>query len=60
MDTTQPAYIDSKEMQARTGIAESTWRDWARRGIGPKSIRVGRRRLWKWIEAEQWLDAQNA
>lgn len=51
-------WLDAEELEQLTGTAASTWRHFATKGIGPKSLKIGRRRVWKRIEIEQWLESQ--
>ena len=39
-------------------VPEPTLRYWAHRGEGPKSFRMGRRRVWKRSDVAAWLEAQ--
>jgi prophage regulatory protein len=56
----QPDYLGSGDLQGRTGIPASTWRYWAMNNVGPRSFKLGRRRLWRWSDVEAWIDAQEA
>jgi prophage regulatory protein len=56
----QPAYLGSVDLEGRTGIPASTWRYWAMNDVGPRSFKLGRRRLWRWSDVEEWIDAQEA
>jgi prophage regulatory protein len=52
--------IDADELQRLTGTPASTWRYWASIGQGPKSFRLGRRRVWRRDECMRWLAEQEA
>lgn len=56
----QPAYLGSVDLEGRTGIPASTWRYWAINNVGPRSFKLGRRRLWRWRDVEAWIQAQEA
>jgi len=51
-------YLDSEDLEARTGTRASTWRYWAVIGKGPTSFKLGRRRVWRRDVVEQWLAEQ--
>jgi predicted DNA-binding transcriptional regulator AlpA len=40
------------------GFAEATLYDWRHRGIGPKSVRLGRRVYWRRSSIENWISEQ--
>jgi hypothetical protein len=48
--------LSASELEERTGIPTATWRYWAHIGGGPPSVKVGRRRLYKWSEVQAWVD----
>lgn len=48
------------DCQRISGLAESTFRYWASINKGPKSIRLGRRRVWPVKEFHEWLAEQGA
>jgi prophage regulatory protein len=50
--------LTAAELEERTGIPTATWRWWAHKGKGPPSVKVGRRRLWRWPVVQAWIDAQ--
>lgn len=50
----------SKGLQEWTGIPASTWRYWVLTGTGPKSFKMGRRRVWKRSDVLAWIAAQEA
>ena len=52
-------YLNSFDLQALTGIPASTWRWWAVQGKGPRTYKVGRRRLWRRCEVDAWITAQH-
>lgn len=51
----------AKEVSELTRVPEATLRYWAHLGDrGPKSAKLGRRRVWRRSEVEAWVDAQFA
>jgi prophage regulatory protein len=56
----QADYLGSAALEQMTGIPASTWRYWVLTGTGPKSFKIGRRRVWKRSEVVAWLAAQEA
>lgn len=60
MDTTEPDYLDAVQLEAKTGTVASTWLYWASIGKGPRSFKIGRRRVWARRDFEEWLEAQRA
>ena len=56
----EPELLDSLDLERLTGTAASTWRYWAHIGTGPKSFKLGRRRVWRRSEVLRWLDEQEA
>ncbi|OBB73219.1 hypothetical protein A5759_16265 [Mycobacterium sp. 852014-52144_SCH5372336] len=57
---TEPEYLDSVDLERLTGTAASTWRYWAHIGTGPRSFKLGRRRVWRRSEVLRWLEEQEA
>ncbi len=53
-------YLTAEDLEAMTGIAQSTWRYYSSVGKGPNSFRLGKRRLWKRSDVEEWLAEQRA
>lgn len=53
-------YLDSLDLEELTGTKASTWRYWATNNDGPPSFKLGRRRVWKRTDVEQWLADQEA
>jgi predicted DNA-binding transcriptional regulator AlpA len=49
----QLLHIEEVAHRLRTPV--STLRDWRRRGIGPKSTRIGRRLVYRETEVTDWL-----
>lgn len=58
--TSEPEYLDSVDLERLTGTAASTWRYWAHIGTGPRSFKLGRRRVWRKAEVLRWLAEQEA
>ena len=56
----EPELLDSLDLERLTGTAASTWRYWAHIGTGPKSFKLGRRRVWRKSEVLRWLDEQES
>lgn len=48
------------EVAEQTGIAEGTFRYWAHVGKGPRSFKLGRRRVYDVADVETWLAEQRA
>jgi prophage regulatory protein len=59
-DSSTPDYLNSTNLYGMTGIPASTWRYWAMIGEGPKSFKIGRRRVWKMSTVLAWLADQEA
>lgn len=55
-----PEYLSAPELERLTGTRASTWRYWAHVGTGPKSFKLGRRRVWKRADVLAWIAAQEA
>lgn len=53
----EPEYIGTPELAKRSGIPESTWRYFASIGEGPPSVKVGKRRLYRWRDVQAWLES---
>jgi predicted DNA-binding transcriptional regulator AlpA len=53
-------YLSSSTLAQMTGIPASTWRYWAMSGTGPRSFKIGRRRVWKRSDVLDWIAAQEA
>ena len=51
-------FVDAVELEAMTGTKASTWLYWASKGQGPRSFKLGRRRVWKRAEVLAWIDQQ--
>lgn len=48
----------ASELEAEYKILASTWRYWDYTGTGPRSVKLGRRRVWKRSEVVAWLAEQ--
>lgn len=55
-----PEYLDSTDLEQLTGTPASTWRYWAHIGSGPRSFKLGRRRVWKRSDVLDWIETQAA
>lgn len=53
-------FWDAEDLEKFTGTAASTWRYWASIGKGPRSFRLGKRRVWRRAVVEAWLAEQEA
>jgi hypothetical protein len=53
------AYFSSTGLQQLTGVPASTWRYWAINGIGPRSFKLGRRRVWRKTDVLAWIEQQD-
>jgi prophage regulatory protein len=56
----QPDYLGSVALEQLTGIPASTWRYWAINDSGPRSFKIGRRRVWRRSDVLAWIAAQEA
>ncbi|OMC14935.1 AlpA family transcriptional regulator [Mycobacterium sp. SP-6446] len=56
----QTDYLSSTGMQQLTGIPASTWRYWATIDSGPRSFKIGRRRVWRRTDVLAWIAQQDA
>lgn len=52
--------VGALDLEKLTGTKASTWRYWASIGTGPKSFKIGRRRVWKRSDVLAWIAAQEA
>lgn len=48
-------YYTAAELQEKTGTPAATYRWWAYMEMGPPSIKIGRRRVWKKSVIDAWL-----
>lgn len=53
-------FLQAKDCEAKTGIAAATWRWWAYMGTGPKSFKLGGRRVWRESVIDEWIAEQEA
>jgi prophage regulatory protein len=53
-------YLSALQLERLTGTKASTWRYWAHVRTGPKSFKLGRRRVWKRADVLAWIAAQEA
>lgn len=49
--------MTTKEVSETTGVPEATLRFWHTTGKGPKSAKIGRRRMYREADVNEWLDA---
>ena len=52
------ALLTVQELATELRLAESTFYTWRRRGLGPKSFKLGRRVVYRLSDVEAWLEAQ--
>lgn len=53
-------FIDAAGIAAYSGRSIDTIRYWERLGELPRSAKIGRRRVWKRADIEEWFDSQFA
>lgn len=53
-------YVYAEEIAAEWPVSAATLRYWASIEYGPKSFRVGRRRVWRRAEVAKWFAEQEA
>ncbi len=53
-------YLGSTGLEQLTGIPASTWRYWAINDTGPRSFKLGRRRVWRRTDVVAWIEQQDA
>ncbi|MFC8385832.1 AlpA family transcriptional regulator [Nocardia salmonicida] len=51
-------YLQAKDCAELTGIPAGTWRYWAHLGTGPRSFKLGRRRVWRESTILAWIAEQ--
>ena len=56
----QAEFVGALDLENLTGTKASTWRYWAMIGEGPKSFKIGRRRVWKRSDVVAWIEEQAA
>ncbi|CAM5575717.1 helix-turn-helix transcriptional regulator [Streptomyces coeruleorubidus] len=56
----KPKLMTRNEVAEYLGVPVATLAQWSYRGIGPKSIKVGRHRRYRPEDVEVWLDEQQA
>ena len=55
VQTTEEPLWKLQETAEYLGVPEATLYQWASRGIGPKSLRVGRHRRYRPAEVRRWI-----
>jgi excisionase family DNA binding protein len=58
VQTTDERLWSLQETAAYLGVPVQTMYQWASRGTGPMSLRVGRHRRYRPAEVRRWIDAQ--
>ncbi len=53
-------FLDATDLETMTGTPAATWRYWYSIGQGPKSFKLGRRRVWRRSDVAAWLEQQEA
>lgn len=53
-------FLRDRQCEALTGIPAATWRWWVHSGEGPKSFKLGRRRVWRKSVVLAWIAEQEA
>lgn len=53
-------FWQANQVAQHTGIPEGTIRYWVHVGYGPKSFKLGRRRVWRRSVVEAWLAEQES
>jgi prophage regulatory protein len=53
-------FCTAAQLEEWTGTKASTWRYWVLTGTGPKSFKIGRRRVWRRADVMAWIKAQEA
>jgi excisionase family DNA binding protein len=48
----------SEQVAEHLGVPVRTLETWAYRKAGPKYLKVGRHRRYRWSDVEKWLDQQ--
>jgi prophage regulatory protein len=56
----QTDFFSSTGLEQLTGIPASTWRYWAINDTGPRSFKIGRRRVWRRTDVLAWIAQQDA
>lgn len=51
-------FLTAADLEGWTGIKASTWRYWVLTGTGPKSFKMGRRRVWRRSNVLAWIADQ--
>ena len=51
-------YVDATDLEDMTGTPKATWRYWASIGQGPRSFKLGRRRVWRKADVLAWIADQ--
>jgi len=51
-------FVDAADLEKIYGTQKNTWRYWASINVGPKSFKLGRRRVWRRADVEAWIAEQ--
>lgn len=51
-------FLTADDLEREFGTPASTWRYWVGLGTGPRSFKIGRRRVWKRADVELWVEQQ--
>lgn len=52
------AWLSTKDVADREGVAEGTVRYWLWQGVGPRSYKIGRHRRFKLADVVDWEEAR--
>lgn len=53
-------FLSAVDLERWTGTKASTWRYWVLTGTGPKSFKMGRRRVWRRSDVLAWVADQES
>jgi len=54
------AHLRTADLVEEYGIPEATWRWWRRRGVGPRSFKLGKTVFYDADDVAEWVEAQKA
>lgn len=56
-NTSDPVYIDERELARRTTLSSRTLQLMRRNGSGPPFAKLGGRVVYRWADVERWIAA---
>ncbi len=59
-EVASPEYLTTQEVAELVRAPAETVRYWSHAGRGPRSVKIGRRRLYRRADVQAWLDEQYA